>query len=181
MTANEIEMIAAPLVTACRTIEVARLIASCTGGDLWAGCAQYPRSDWREEVESGDSMLGYWEWVFCRADEDGIPVENLRQEGSVDLVEEIVCTIKVVGNPSDPEDEAIPGEYAVKVSSEKPFVLEALSARQKSAIAEAALDAWHDDHGVECLDDFTIEVFLPTGEQIEDDGDNIEGFSGSCL
>ena len=46
----------------------ARVVVEC-GGDLWGTHPQYPRTEWRYEVENGDTMLGYWEWVMCKLDE----------------------------------------------------------------------------------------------------------------
>lgn len=40
-----------------------------SGGDLWGAHPNYPKSDWRYEVENGDTMLGYWEWVHCKLEE----------------------------------------------------------------------------------------------------------------
>ena len=51
-----------------RTAQVASLVDSC-GGDLWGEHPQYPKSDWKYEVENGDTFLGYWEWVYCKLDE----------------------------------------------------------------------------------------------------------------
>ena len=56
------------LTTNIRTADVAAMVVEC-GGDLWGTHPQYPRTDWRYEVENGDTMLGYWEWVMCKLDE----------------------------------------------------------------------------------------------------------------
>ena len=56
------------LTTNVRTEAVAALVVEC-GGDLWGKHPRFSRTDWRNEVENGDTMLGYWEWVLCRLDE----------------------------------------------------------------------------------------------------------------
>jgi hypothetical protein len=55
---------------------IAGLVARC-GGDPNAACLQYPRSWWRDEVESGDTELGYWEWVVHQAEGAGVELEDL--------------------------------------------------------------------------------------------------------
>ena len=57
------------LTTSARTETVAKLVVEC-GGDLWGKHPRHSRTDWRNEVENGDTMLGYWEWVLCRLDEE---------------------------------------------------------------------------------------------------------------
>ena len=56
------------LTCAIRTAAVAALVVD-SGGDLWGAHPNYPKSDWRYEVENGDTMLGYWEWVHCKLEE----------------------------------------------------------------------------------------------------------------
>ena len=58
----------AALTCSVRTACVAALIVD-NGGDLWGEHPKHSKSDWRYEVENGDTMLGYWEWVLCRLDE----------------------------------------------------------------------------------------------------------------
>ena len=60
-SAEEIEQ----LTNSVRTAAVAALIVD-TGGDLWGEHPKHSKSDWKYEVENGDTMLGYWEWVQCR-------------------------------------------------------------------------------------------------------------------
>lgn len=65
------------------------LIAQC-GGDQWGSVAQYPFSAWREEVDNGTTILGYWEFVLSSAERDGIRIEDLCSEegraGEIDAV-----------------------------------------------------------------------------------------------
>jgi hypothetical protein len=30
---------------------------------VWGECADYPRRDWKDEVQNDDTNLGYWDWV----------------------------------------------------------------------------------------------------------------------
>ena len=63
------------LTCAIRTAAVAALVVD-SGGDLWGAHPNYPKSDWRYEVENGDTMLGYWEWVHCKLEEAEIDSEE---------------------------------------------------------------------------------------------------------
>lgn len=63
-----------------RTAEVEALADRVgVGGErgLWGECAQYPKVDWLTEVENGDTVLGYWEWVMSQAGCDGIDPATL--------------------------------------------------------------------------------------------------------
>lgn len=57
-------------------VAIAKLIAKC-GGDPNSACMQYPRAWWRDEVEAGDTKLGYWEWVIHQAEGDAVELEDL--------------------------------------------------------------------------------------------------------
>ena len=60
------------------------VVAQC-GGDLWGECLQFPKADWKYEVENDDTILGYWEWAVHQAESDGVPVESLRGVGSPEM------------------------------------------------------------------------------------------------
>jgi hypothetical protein len=62
---NEIEM----LTNSIRTAEVAALVME-NGGDLWGKHPKHSKADWKYEVASGYTMLGYWEWVSCKIMEE---------------------------------------------------------------------------------------------------------------
>jgi hypothetical protein len=38
--------------------------------DLWGQSDEYPKSDWIYDVSNGDTILGYWDWVEHRLDQD---------------------------------------------------------------------------------------------------------------
>ena len=59
-----------------RTDLTAKLVGQC-GDDLWGSCAQFPVSDWKQEVEAGDTILGYWEWVIAQAEANGVDLDLL--------------------------------------------------------------------------------------------------------
>lgn len=59
----------------------------------------------------------------------------------------------VEGEPSDSDDHFIPGFYEVKVDGD-------LTDEEK---AEVALDHFHDNNGIACLDDFSIRVISEDG------------------
>lgn len=62
--------------SAVRTEVIERIVKQC-GDDLWGDCAQFGKEDWRHEVESGDTILGYWEWVFSQAEANDVEVGTL--------------------------------------------------------------------------------------------------------
>jgi len=59
-----------------RTDLTAKLVGQC-GDDLWGSCAQFPVSDWKQGVEAGDTILGYWEWVIAQAEANGVDLDLL--------------------------------------------------------------------------------------------------------
>ena len=63
-----------------RTALTAKLVRQC-GDNLWGSCAQFPVSDWKHEVEAGDTVLGYWEWVISQAEAEGLDLQDLTPEG----------------------------------------------------------------------------------------------------
>ena len=46
-----------------------RKIESAMNADVWSDCPEYPREDWRNEVVSCDTNLGYWDWAKSKAGE----------------------------------------------------------------------------------------------------------------
>lgn len=38
--------------------------------DLWKEDPAYPRSQWRQEVENDETLLGYWSWVESEKGKD---------------------------------------------------------------------------------------------------------------
>lgn len=61
---------------AIRTALTAKLVRQC-GDNLWGSCAQYPVADWKQEVEDGSTILGYWEWVISQAEANGTDLDLL--------------------------------------------------------------------------------------------------------
>ena len=59
-----------------RTFQVADLIYSA-GGNIWGEHKDFPKSDWKYEVENGNTVLGYWEWVYVSAQEAPAPMKDL--------------------------------------------------------------------------------------------------------
>ncbi|CAH1689290.1 conserved hypothetical protein [Hyphomicrobiales bacterium] len=64
--------------------------------------------------------------------------------------------IVVNGTPSEEEDALIPGIYSAEVDAD-------LSPEEK---AEVALDHFHENNGIACLDDFDIGAYLASGEEL---------------
>ena len=56
-----IDIIAPRAETALTVLE---LEDKYTGGAGWGEHPDWPRQDWRQEVASEDTQVGYWEWVF---------------------------------------------------------------------------------------------------------------------
>ena len=97
-------------------------------------------------------------------------MSRTREENAADLAREeawreslIPIYVSVTGEASDPSDEGVQGVYSVIVDPE-------LTQEEKT---EAALDHFHDNNGIEVLDDFSIVVYdargniLPTMEHHE--------------
>lgn len=63
-----------------RTDLISRIVKQC-GDNLWGSCAQFPVADWKQAVDEASTVLGYWEWVFCQADEYGVDLDDLYGEG----------------------------------------------------------------------------------------------------
>lgn len=56
---------------------IGNLAMAACGGDVWATCRQYPKEDWRHEVNNDDTVLGYWDWVGHQAEADGVALSSL--------------------------------------------------------------------------------------------------------
>lgn len=93
-----------------------------------------------------------------------------REENAADLAKEeswrnslVTVYVAVTGKATVPDDEGVQGVYSVMVEPE-------LSDEEK---AEAALDHFHDNNGIEMLEDFDISVYdahgnlLPRAENHE--------------
>lgn len=78
---------------------------------------------------------------------------------------QVVVSVKVKGDPSDNDDEDVPGNYQVEATIFDAPHAPALTLAQAEAVREAALDAFHEKIGIACLDDFTIDVSF--SEQFE--------------
>jgi len=84
-----------------------------------------------------------------------------REENALDEMHEaavkearVPVYVIVTGEPSDSDDHFIPGFYLVQVDSD-------LTDEQR---AEVALDHFHDNNVIACLDDFTIRVIDVEGK-----------------
>ena len=58
--------------TPVRTETIDDLIKK-TGDDVWKSHPRFPRQDWMYEVENGDTILGYWEWVWVELEKSAVP------------------------------------------------------------------------------------------------------------
>jgi hypothetical protein len=67
--------------------------------------------------------------------------------------------------------------YEVEITLEQPVVLAELTDAQRSMIASAVLDEFHENNGIENLEDFSIEAFLPNGIEISDEHPKAEDFA----
>lgn len=63
-------------IKAASEIAVESLVRAC-GGDWWAEHGSYPRSEWRQQVCSGETQRGYWEWVVASAEADEVSDADL--------------------------------------------------------------------------------------------------------
>lgn len=39
-------------------------------GGLWGECERYPKSDWISETVNNYTVLGYWDWVASRIEQE---------------------------------------------------------------------------------------------------------------
>lgn len=83
--------------------------------------------------------------------------------------QQVDCYVRATGTPSEADDESLPGWYIVTVGLSGVVDLHSLSDAQKSEIAAAVLDEFHEKQGVELLDDFDFDVYLVTGLEIYED------------
>ena len=86
-----------------------------------------------------------------------------REENAADLAYEderrsslVPVYVVVEGEASEPADECVHGVYLCHVDP-------SLTAEQK---AEVALDHFHENNGIDCLDDFEITVFDADGAEM---------------
>lgn len=89
---------------------------------------------------------------------------------------EFQVEVEVTGQASDPDDAALPGVYSHTVVLTRAVDLSDLSPGQAGAIAESVLDEFHDNQGIECLDDFKIVVRLSDSglviEELDDENEH---------
>ena len=73
------------------------------------------------------------------------------------------CYVQVTGEASEADDEGVQGFYHIEVYLDRQVALDELTPNEKSEIATAVLDLFHDKQGISVLDDFTISALLPNG------------------
>lgn len=90
------------------------------------------------------------------------------------FVSQIDCYIEVTGAPSHEDDQDLPGFYLVSLELSCAIDPCDASEEDKSQMAEAALNEFHEKQGIEVLDDFKIRVRLPSGQAIYETGHSSE-------
>lgn len=93
-------------------------------------------------------------------------MNTTRIEGA--STEKLNCYIQAKGEPCETEDEDVPGFYLIELSLSRPLVLGSISDQDRSEIATAALDSFHEHQGIEDLDTFLISVLLEDGTKVEE-------------
>jgi len=88
---------------------------------------------------------------------------NTREENAAEMARDearrasmVPVYVIVTGEPSDSDDYFTPGFYQINVDPD-------LTDEQK---ADTALDIFHDNNGIACLEDFTITVFDADGKTL---------------
>ncbi len=104
-------------------------------------------------------------------DAGGLEVSLCEEEGGTVStygfeMDELKCFVRVTGEATDADDEGLPGIYAVDVKLARAVDPRKLGEEDLSAIAGAVLDEFHDNQGIEVLDDFNISAHLPNGAEI---------------
>jgi hypothetical protein len=87
-------------------------------------------------------------------------------------VNKLDCYVEVTGEASEADDEGVQGVYHIEVYLDRQVTLDELTSNEKSEIATAVLDSFHDKQGISVLDDFTISARLPNGSVIAE-GDDV--------
>jgi len=64
------------IVTSALAAPATDVMRQC-GDDFWGECKQFPKGDWRYEVGSNDTVLGYWDWVVHQAEANEVPLKSL--------------------------------------------------------------------------------------------------------
>lgn len=89
------------------------------------------------------------------------------------MTESIKCYVVVSGEHTDDDDDGVAGFYELELRVSKNEIdFESPTQAQQTALASAALDEWHENNGVEVLDDFEITVYLANGvciSEVEDE------------
>lgn len=101
---------------------------------------------YKAELEAGASLLG----IQC----------------SGPSVREVSVLVVVEGEASHDDDEDMPGNYEFLVDLNRAASVDDLTEPQLGAIAEAVLDRFHENFGIEVLDDFKISTKLKSGREI---------------
>lgn len=96
-----------------------------------------------------------------------------RTPGTASTTANTTVYVQVSGEPSEDDDEDLPGVYAMGVTVVDPSGIDlgCLNKAQEHAIAQAVLDEFHDQQGIECLDDFTIRLIMPSGADLREADD----------
>lgn len=63
-------------VTIALATPAADVMRQC-GDDFWGECKQFPKGDWRIEVENNDTVLGYWDWIVHQAETNEVSLKSL--------------------------------------------------------------------------------------------------------
>ena len=113
------------------------------------------------------------------ADHAEMPVwKDLLQEAAEHLgfipgnAEDVPITVSVrvtvTGEPTDSEDDEVPGVYDLLAHLSRPIDIANLKPNEAGAIAQAVLDTFHGNVAIGCLDDFTITVTTDDGIALEE-------------
>lgn len=136
-----------------------------------------------EAVDGGEfvSDPDFWERGTCYAVDSDMPeaTPSLRvvidSDDELDVVSasatKLDCYVHVTGDATDADDEGVQGFYLIEVYLARQVALDTLTLNEKSEIAAAVLDSFHDKQGISVLDDFTIGALLPDGSDIVEAGD----------
>lgn len=111
----------------------------------------------------------------------GKPILVVAEEGLANLDKKnriLNCYVHVSGIASDEEDEGVQGFYLIELLQANQVIPDVLTVEEKSQIAKAVLDSFHDHQGIEVLEDFEIAVHLADGTVIEEEGEGLSGEAG---
>ena len=143
---------------------IAKVVCDHCGGEVRNEAARLD-DIWYVGINGNDSLPDAFGGIWREYDPEGALYDE------DEIVQSLGCIVRVTGNPTDDDDQNIPGQYGIEVSLSRLVRVSSLTQSEKSEIAKSVLDCFHEHQGIEVLDDFEIISVLPNGEAIAEDAE----------